>query len=50
MWYRILVQHIEILSSEKKSVNWHIESLYSDKMARKSKVVSDCAILLVFVL
>ena len=37
---RVLVQHLEMYSSEKHSVKWHIPSRYSCEMTKKSEVVS----------
>ena len=37
---RILVQHLEAYSSQKKDVSNHIPSKYEKQMSRKSKVVS----------
>jgi len=37
---RVLVQHVEAFSSQRKEVQWHIRSQYTKEMSVKSEVVS----------
>ena len=38
-YYRVTVQHMEKFLGQRKDVQWHLESLYKDKMSMKSEVV-----------
>ena len=47
--YRALAQHMEAFSSQKRDIQWHIQSEYTKEMSMKSEVVSLISTLMVLI-
>ena len=43
------MQHMEAFSSQKRDVQWHIQSQYTKEMSIKSEVVSSISISIVLI-